>query len=449
MRLFKNRQMRLRMLAVVAEAVLFYMVFIFINHMLQGSRINILFFILTALCGLFLNLLPYHSTDKRYSTVLGFVGLALALASLGLSAMAGFRICTLPLGFAALVFLYYRSYTGYLANIIYIYTPQGFYKALGLMFLLNGAAALWRLGFGAIAAALLRYSVLYTVLGLYILSEIKNFRYVSGSESGRKSAFDTTATILMLLVTVVMSIPKVFHAVSFPFVYVFGFIYGWVAKGILLITYPFARVMGYFYSLIPELPEKEGRKADFGGMLGIQDQYKGNVGEVASPFVQLLGKLLASLILLALCAFAVYLLFKFIARINRAEEEEDFQEEKEFILRNKKREPGFLSRLGDTLKKTADDFAFRLRADNRDKLRMEYKGFLQTLYAKKLVETQNHTAQELLQLLRDRLPDKASQLSVITELYEEVRYGTKYPQDTELKSFKKNIAEVSKSVQLQ
>lgn len=449
MRLFRNRQLRLRMLAAVAEAVLFYMVFVFINQMLQGSKINILFFILTALCGLFLNLLPYNSADKKYRMMLGFVGLALAISSVGLSAIGGFRIWTLPLGFAALVFLYYRSYTGYLANIIYIYTPQGFYKVLGLMFLLNGAAAFWKLGFAPITAELLRYSVLYIILALYILSEIKNFRYVSRSESGRKSAFDTTATILMLLVTVAMSIPKVFHAVSFPFVYVFGFLYRWVAKGILLITYPFARLMEYLYNLIPELPEKEGQKANFGAMEGMKDQYNADLSNISSPFVQLLGRILAALILIGICAFAVYLLFKFIARITRNEEEEDFKEEKEFILRNKKKQPGFLSKLADNVKKTADNLALRLRADNRDKLRMEYKDFLQMLYAKKHVETQNHTAQELLQLLRDRLPDKALELSVITELYEEVRYGTKYPQDIELKSFKKNIAEISKSLQSQ
>lgn len=450
MRLFRNRQLRLRTLASIAEAILFYMVFLFINQMLAGSSVNVLFFILTSLCGLFMNLLPYNSADKKQRLTFGFVGLGLAIGSLGLSAIGGFHLLTLPIGFIALIFLYYRSYTGYLANVIYIYTPKGFNQALALMFLLNAAAAFWKQSFGDITQELLRYAVLYIILSLYVLTEIKHFRYVSKNEDNRKSVFETWAAVLMLLVTVIMSVPKVFHVVSYPFVYVFRFIYGWVAKGILLITYPFARLMNYLFDRLPSVPDKEGKKADFGNLQGIPDQYKENLNQAAAPFVQLLGKILAFLILLAVCAFAVYLLFKFIARINRPEEEEDFKEEKEFILRNKRnKEPGLLSKLMDRVKNTADDIAFRMRADNKDKLRLEYKNFLQKLDSKKMVEAEKHTAKELQELLLGRLPDKASELETITALYEEVRYGTKYPMDIELKSFKKNIADISKSLQLQ
>ena len=38
-------------------------------------------------------------------------------------------------------------------------------------------------------------------------------------------------------------------------------------------------------------------------------------------------------------------------------------------------------------------------------------------------------------------------LTSITDIYEEVRYGVRYPEDNELKFFKKTIIEISKNLQ--
>lgn len=448
MRLFKNKQLRLRMIAVVAESILFYIGFLFANQIVNGSRINIVFFIVTALCGLFINFLPYNSFDKRkHSLIFGSLGLAIAVLSLGISAINGFNLFALPLGFILLIFLYYRSYISYLANVFYVYTVGGIYQSILFLFVINVAVVFWGRGFGAISEELMRYSVLYIIMALYMLSEVKNFRYVSKSENARKTAFDIIVTCFIIMITLIMSIPSVFKIVAFPFVTTFQFIYGWIVKGILLITYPIAILINYIYSFIPKVDQEGIAKPDVDSTMGIADKYEGALNNVNSPIVQLIGKALAFIFMLIICAYAIYLLFTFINRITKSREEDDFVEKKEFILRSrKKKTPGLISKLAGSMKRVSGSISFMLNADNGDKLRNEYKTFIQKLYNKKIIESNNYTAQDILQQLLTLIPSQKDALTSITVTYEEVRYGVRCPIDNELKGFRKNIAEISKSL---
>jgi hypothetical protein len=285
-------------------------------------------------------------------------------------------------------------------------------------------------------------------MAVYMLSELKNFRYVSKNENAKRTAFDTAAPIFMIGITVVMSIPSVFKAVVFPFVFVFRLIYAWIVKGILLLTYPLAWLMNYIYKLI-ELPNQKGQpKPDFKNILGMPEQYKEALTNTNSPFIQLIGKILTFMLMLSLCAYAVYLLFKFIDRLTRSEEEQDFEEEKEFILKSgRQKKLGAIGKLTGAMRKAAESISFMLTADNRDKLRNEYKNFIQKLYNKKMISKEHFTAQEVLQIMLSKAPNQEKELVSITGIYEEVRYGTKYPEDSELKIFKRNIIEVTKNIQ--
>jgi hypothetical protein len=448
MKLFNNKQLMFRVIAAVAESILFYIGFLFANQIVNGSNISIAFFILIALCGLFINLSPYNSIDRRkQSLFFGSIGLAVAAFSIGLSSINGFHLFALPVGFIALIFLYYRSHTSYLSNIFYVYTVGSFYQSVAFLFMINAAAAFWSRSFGMISDELMRYSVLYIIMALYMLSEVKNFRYVSKTENSRKTAFDIAATSFMIIITIIMSIPKVFKIVTFPFVTVFQFVYGWIVKGILAITYPFARLLNYFYSLIPELDQSGKTKPDYGNMLGMPDKYDDALN-LSSPLVEFIGKALTFIFMLSICAYAIYLLFKFINKITKAEEEDDFVENKEFILKSgKKRAGGLINKLTNSMKRAAGNISFMLTADNGDKLRNEYRIFLQKLYNKKVIEKNNCTAQDILQRMLTRIPNQRDALTIITELYEEVRYGARSPEDHELKGFRKNIMEITKNLQ--
>jgi hypothetical protein len=449
MKLYENKQLLLRVVASVAESILFYICFLFANQIVNGGRINIAFFIITALCGLFINFLPYNNNDKRkHSLIFGFIGLALAVISITISCISDFNLFALPVGFIAIIFLYYRSYTSYLANVLYVYTVEGFYQIIMLLFIINIAVVFWSRSFGVISSELMRYSVLYIIMALYMLSEVKNFRYVSKNENSRKTIFDIAATGFMIIITVIMSIPGVLKIVLYPFAAVFQFIYDWIAKGILAVTYPFARLLNYFYNLLPELDQSGKIKPDYDNMLGMPDKYEESLKNINSPIVQLIGKALAFIFMLIICAFAIYLLFKFINRITKSEEEDDFVENKEFILRSsKQKSPGLMSKLAGSMRKAAGSMAFMLTADNSDKLRNEYKAFIQKLYNKKIIENDNNTAQDILQLMLCRIPNQKDALTSITDIYEEVRYGVRYPKDNELKGFRKNIIEISKNLQ--
>lgn len=450
MKLFNNKQMLLRIIAAAAEAILFYIGYLLLTQLLPCSRINIIFFIITAIAGLYINTLPYNNANKRQSTYLfGFVGLALAITAVAVSSTHDFYLATLPAGFITLLALYYRSYTNYLAGILYVYTIGSFYQNVTALFVVNFVVTFYPGLFGLVASEVMRFSIFYIMIALYMLSKVKSFRYVNKSENQRRNLFETAATGLMIVTTVIMSIPSVFKAVTHPFIVVFQFVYGWVGKLVLLITYPIAALMGYLFNLIV-LPDKKGRpKASFEELLGMSEKY-GEKSKIAdNQFLQIIGKTLTFVLLLAVCVYAVYLLFRVIDRYTRSEEEEDFIEDKEFVLgKNKNKAPGVMSRLGGSLKKAAGNLAFMLTANNADKLRNEYKNFIQKLHSKEIIEHYNYTAQDILELLFQKVSEQQPSIADVTAMYEDVRYGVKYPEDIELKMFRKNLAEISKAIQL-
>lgn len=447
MKLFKDGKLLLRAFTAVTEALLFYNAFLFINQMVGGTKINLVFFIMMALCGLFLNLLPYNSSDNRKGNlVFGYIGLAMATLAIVITAIiGGMNVFALPVGFSALLLIYWRAYGIYFVNISYVYTAKGFYKRMLLLFLLNGAAGFWSINYGVIAEELTRLSMLYIILALYNLSEVKNFRYVNKEENIRRTPFDITITSLMLIISVIMSIPKIFNIVMLPFAAAFRWIYGWIVKGFMLITYPIIKLFDFVTEIIKNR-SLLGLRQD--NLEEVVEQSEEIAEYMPPPIVELIGKVLAYIVMLLVFAFVVFLLFKIINRIMKTDKEVDFTEEREFILRTgKQRSPGIFNKLKETLKKATESISFILTADNRDKLRNEYKGFVQKIYNKKVIADYNNTAQEIFELMLSKLPEQKGLLSEVTGLYEEVRYGTKYPEDGELKSFKKNITEITRNLQ--
>ena len=448
MKLFKNKQLLLRIIAVVAESILFYIVYLFANEMLKGSSISIIFFIITALCGLLVNLLPInHTEESKQRYIIGFIGLGLAIISIAIASAKGFSLFAVPVGFVALISLYYRSYISYLSNVLYVYTIGSFYRSAAILFMINVVVVLWSSNFSAISEEQMRYSVFYIIMALYMLSEVRNFRYVSKNENAHKGTFDIVVTSLMIIFTVIMSIPKVFKIVTFPFVVVFKFIYVWAAKLILILIQPIVYFISYLFGLV-DVPTQEGIKGPGGdSMSDINEKLKELAENQASPFVQFIGTALAFTLMLLICALVVYILFKFVNRITKTEEEDDFEEEKQFVLNKDKKANKILGKLASAMRKAAGSVSFMINADNRDKLRSEYKKFIHKLYNRKVIVSGNYTAQDIMLLILAKLPNQKDELISITSIYEAVRYGTKYPEDIELKSFKRDISKISKNLQ--
>lgn len=451
MKQFNRRELLLRIVAASAEAILFYLGYMFINQIFVGSKVNVLFFIIVALGGLLANLLPYNSSDKRKQSMFySIVGLVLASIVTAIIAIMGTDVFLLPIDFAILVWLYYRANMSYLSNVLYIYTIGDFNKSLGLLFFMNVIAVYFTGIYAPVLNMLLRYTVLYIVMGLYTLTEIKNFKYVSKSENGKKSAFDIFATGFMIALTVIMSIPKVFSLAIKPFALVFGFVYGLMTKLLILVSTPFGMGLSAISKLL-HVPDWKSIEGQIGrGNSSIkppENTTYNNIDPNTLNLLQIIGRVLTYLFLLALCIFILYLLFKFIDRQSRSKINEDFEEDREFISKNKNSKgPGFLKRLGETVKKAAGDIAFILTANNADKLRNEYKDFIKKLHGKKIIENYNYTALEILDITSHKTPSETAVLESITSMYEEVRYGVKYPEDNELKTFRRNLAEASKVI---
>jgi|GEM_PF-5268431 len=450
MKLFKDRQFMVRAFAVVAEAILFYAFYLFFNRFVEGAKINLAFFIIIALCGLFLNNMPYNDSDKhKHRIVFGSTGIVLAVAAIVITALTtGMNLFGIPVGFIALVLLYSRSYILYLVNISYVYTAGNFYRNMLLLFVVNGAVAFWTRNYASIAGELTRLTILYIIFGLYNLSEVKNYRYANKEESIKRTAFDITATSLMMVFSVVMSIPTVFNIVLHPFAVVFTVIYNWVMKGALIIIYNIGKVFEYVFTAIGNLKFRTHRIEPIEEVGEMAKQNMDNFFYLDTPAAKLIGKILALVIMLLICACVAYLLYRLFDKIRNQDKEEDFSEEREFIfLSRKQKGPGIVNKVTNTMKKAAEGISFMLTADNKDKLRSEYKGFVQKLYNKKIITEHNNTAQEILQLMLSKAPEQMKPLAEITGLYEAVRYGTKYPEDSELKSFRQNITQVSRYLQ--
>ncbi|HYE12736.1 MAG TPA: hypothetical protein VEF53_21455 [Patescibacteria group bacterium] len=73
MKLFNNKQLMFRVIAAVAESILFYIGFLFANQIVNGSNISIAFFILIALCdysSIFRHIIALTSVSKASFLVL-------------------------------------------------------------------------------------------------------------------------------------------------------------------------------------------------------------------------------------------------------------------------------------------------------------------------------------------------------------------------------------------
>lgn len=450
MKQFNRKELLLRIVASSADAIIFYIGYTFVNQLISSSRINVLFFIAVALCGLLVNLLPYNSSDKHKQSIMySTIGLILAILVTTISAINDFNIFSLPIVFAASILIYFRSNTSYLSNILYIYTIGDFNRNIGLLFIINMVAAFVG-SYSIISDELMRYSVLYIVVGLYMLTEIKSFRYAGKSENYKKSFFDIIATAFLIVLTVVMSISKVFAVSIKPFVMLFGFVYSLVTKLIVIISYPFSMALTIIYNMI-YLPDKAGINEKIAKEADLSNKYSKALFDNSDPnavnMIQLIGKVLAFMVLMAVCVYLVYILFRFIDRFTRSKSIEDFEEDKEFVRgnRNSKR-PGLIKRLAESVKNAAEGIAFILTANNADKLRNEYKDFIKKLYNKKLIEHYNYTALEIFEIVMLKIPSQKAALESITNMYEEVRYGVKYPEDNELKAFRRNITELEKAM---
>lgn len=444
-----DRKLILRMVAAVADSLLFYIGFLFVNQIASGSRIHIIFFVITSLCGLFINFVPYNNSDKRKNALFfGSVGLAVTLVSVVISALGGFNYFTLPIGFAALMFLYYKSFSIYYAKINYVYTIRDLNVTLLLLFAINIIISITA-NLATIAEDVMRYTVLYLVIALYMLLSIKNLRYISKNENSNKSTFELVITILIMVLAVVMSIPEVFQAVSGPFVAGFKFLYQYIAQGIIYIMYPIAWALSYLFGKLGTANQGGRKKVGEGGDGSTKPRKLGDALEnLDNPFIDFLGKALTFLVLIAICAFAIYLLYRVITRMTRTEEQEDFTEAKEFILkRDKKNNPGLFGKLAGSMKKVAGDIAFMFTADNKERLRRDYKNFIQKLHGKKVIEHYNYTAQDISKHLQNVAQNSQEALQQVTDMYEEVRYGVKYPEDSDLRSFRKNLEDILKNLQ--
>jgi hypothetical protein len=170
--------------------------------------------------------------------------------------------------------------------------------------------------------------------------------------------------------------------------------------------------------------------------------------EGSSPVFDYLMKFISTAVMIMAILLILYFLYIYIDKAIRKRTKDTFEEDREFVVDVKL---GSLSKLmSKTINKVADVYkktTFNITADNKEKLRHEYKIFLQKLYTKKHIENENITAWEVYEVLNLRNKMIHEKLEYITNIYEEVRYGGKLPDVDELKAFRVGIKEVLKVIE--
>ena len=289
-----------------------------------------------------------------------------------------------------------------------------------------------------------KYSIIYILLSIFVLLEVKNLRFSDNRSYKRVSTFEWVAVSLIILTMILLSSPAVR-----------GFVYHYLYEGIVKIFVYGASYLAYvlflmlskLFSLLP-IDEEYFKKAMEEALK--QDSSKGNMFEEQIPqdyawlvhMINGIATLLAVVIIIALIVYIV----KAITKLQKEKHERDFTEEKEIDikigdLQTYKRLKGIGQKIAENVRERV-----KIYRDSRERVRYYYKRFLKHLYENKILVKGNHSSEDVYRKVVETFPFVHPLMGEITALYEKVRYGNYYPQYDEVKEFEIKLREIIKNL---
>ncbi len=289
-----------------------------------------------------------------------------------------------------------------------------------------------------------KYSIIYILLSIFVLLEVKNLRFSDNRSNKRVSTFEWAAVSLIILTMILLSSPAVR-----------GFIYHYLYEGIVKIFVYGASYLAYglflmlskLFSLLP-IDEEYFKKAMEEALK--QDSSKGNMFEEQIPqdyawLVHMINGIATLLAVVIIIALMVYII-KAITKLQKEKHERDFTEEKEIDikigdLQTYKRLKGISQKIAENVRERV-----KIYRDSRKRVRYYYKRFLKHLYENKILVKGNHSSEDVYKKVVEVFPFVHSAMEEITALYEKVRYGNYYPQYEEVKEFEIKLREIIKNL---
>ena len=444
-----------KILASICEAIVVFIVFNVLNQQFFLRSIGLSYLAAAATVGILASARFEQETNlKRKADRIVLVGLISCLAlSLLSNRFRGFIniIIELPI----LMFVYYRATKKFQANDLYAYTILDFYAQIAIILSAN-FMVYWLKGFflfealETISPLVSLYTVTYIGLGIVLLVLVKNRRFAKQRKSSKLS-FEMFLSAGILLSTFILSAPNIMMAILNTLKALTRGSYAAFVKLTMLIIDLIIYIIELFYGKgIEHMKEREDKsKRDNPAKpppneAGIDEPPVNSEYDMEPPDINNWRNIIITAIILVVVLVIIYLIYLGVRRAyKKSLSGSNFVEDREFVS------PAGLSKLSDFLNKMKNRIgqAFRrlrlnVNADNKEKLRFEYKLFLQRLHDKFIIPEENHTPRDVMLMLQKNYPEHNESFETINTMYEQVRYGEQLPTNEELQAFKTVVSKV-------
>ncbi|SHE35921.1 hypothetical protein SAMN02745195_00271 [Thermoanaerobacter uzonensis DSM 18761] len=434
-----DREKFVRTFLTVLDGMMVFLIYTLLNGLfIREKGISFGIILLASLISGVFNIAEIEMNEKSYKQLNLTIGVVISVL---LSTIISENYYQLVALFIVFLYIWSRGVKNRGVFVNYMLNVEQFYKQLIGLFVINIANYFMP---PEDILIIPKYSIIYILLSIFVLLEVKNLRFSDNRSNKRVSTFEWVAVSLIILTVILLSSPAVrefvYHYLYESIVKIFVYGASYLAYGLFL-------MLSKLFSLLPI--DKEFFKKAMDKALR-QYNNKENIFEEQIPqdyawlahLINGIATLLAVVIIIALIVYII----KAITRLQKEKHERDFTEEKEIDI--KIGDLQIYKRLKGISQKIAENVQERVKIyrDSRERVRYYYKRFLKRLYENKILVKGNYSSEDVYKKVVEVFPFVHSAIDEITALYEKVRYGNYYPQYEEVKEFEIKLREITKNL---
>ncbi|WP_079412594.1 hypothetical protein [Alkalithermobacter paradoxus] len=418
-----------RALSIINQTLIYYIIFIFINVFLNMNleRVGIIYFFIVAFVSIWT--LKINNKNKYINPLIGlmlsaFISFFFVEASLTQRTVLSF----------ILYILWFLSVKSFYTEIDHIYSITKLNAHTVALIIINIFINM----FGKGNVYNLNYiSMLYIVSGLILLSILKHRKYKTNKNNQIIDAL-FVSTVIILSFYSRSALSQGLKSIYNLFVGIFRIILGYLKYLFMDAIIYISEKIFFFLEFRADIQRSEPQEIYNSENIIIYE--KSQMGTLILNII-----IIVVLIILALVIF--YYIMKFIQNIYK-DEEVEFVESRElcFDIENiKEKVNSNINSVKDNLKHKLNKIFIPITASTKEKSRYEYSKIIKILSKKELLKD-NYTTKKIEETLNMLVPDNMNDIKWITNLYEEIRYGTKNPDNDEYEKLKEKTKIILKNL---
>lgn len=440
-------QLLIKIVIAILNALPAYMIYLLVSPWPRNSLIEFYWIIVVAIVGFVLNMISIPNLkEATHSKIVIMVSVVTSILLSFFNNSNGNTISLLAT-FILLLWVWSRAVKSFFEDYKYMYSVEQFYQNIVILVLINIFTVVNKLT-QYLQPNMTRYTILYIVIAVLILFEVRNNKYLKDIKV-RKASYDFLFTVGILALTFIMSTEKALTIAYNILSSIYGFVYPILFKIAIFVLTPVAFFIEYIAGkLKPKFAQSlEQISKAYGNYEKLSPDKFDNTLIQTSDLPGKIFNFFTIIVMIFVVIIIVYIIYKSIDRFVRKQVNDDFTEEKNFEVNiNFMRLSEFYKHTKEKAINVYKKATFNIRADNREKLRHEYMIFLNKIYSKNIIDKENITAQEVQNIICETYPNTSVVMGFITNMYEDVRYGNKMPEITELKDFKIRVVQLLKII---